>query len=63
MAEQPNKLPVALIAGAGDFIGAAIAKRFAAGGFVTAVGDALFFGKDRLHEVEEEIEMRKREAH
>lgn len=36
--EQPNKSPVALVVGAGDFIGAAIAKRFAAGGFVTAVG-------------------------
>ena len=38
MAEQPNKSPVALVVGAGDFIGAAIAKRFAAGGFATAVG-------------------------
>jgi NAD(P)-dependent dehydrogenase (short-subunit alcohol dehydrogenase family) len=38
MVEQPNESGVALVVGAGDFIGAAIAKRFAAGGFVTAVG-------------------------
>ena len=37
-ANEPNGSPVALVVGAGDFIGAAIAKRFAAGGFVTAVG-------------------------
>jgi NAD(P)-dependent dehydrogenase (short-subunit alcohol dehydrogenase family) len=30
--------PVALVVGAGDFIGAAIAKRFAAGGYTAAVG-------------------------
>src|SRR5512134_1284730 len=30
--------PVALVVGAGDFIGAAIAKRFAAGGYAVAVG-------------------------
>jgi hypothetical protein len=30
--------PVALVVGAGDYIGAAIAKRFAAGGFAAAVG-------------------------
>jgi len=30
--------PVALIVGAGDFIGAAIAKRFAAGGYTVAAG-------------------------
>ena len=30
--------PVALIVGAGDFIGAAIAKRFATGGYAVAVG-------------------------
>ncbi|MFI5314721.1 MAG: SDR family NAD(P)-dependent oxidoreductase [Myxococcota bacterium] len=30
--------PVALVVGAGDFIGGAIAKRFAAGGFTVAVG-------------------------
>jgi hypothetical protein len=33
-----NGAPVALVVGAGDFIGAAIAKRFAAGGFTAAVG-------------------------
>jgi NAD(P)-dependent dehydrogenase (short-subunit alcohol dehydrogenase family) len=35
MSEGPD---VALIVGAGDFIGAAIARRFAAGGFTTVVG-------------------------
>jgi NAD(P)-dependent dehydrogenase (short-subunit alcohol dehydrogenase family) len=30
--------PVALVVGAGDYIGAAIAKRFAAGGYTAAVG-------------------------
>ena len=30
--------PVALVVGAGDFIGSAIARRFAAGGFTVAVG-------------------------
>jgi len=30
--------PVALVVGAGDYIGAAIAKRFAAGGYIAAVG-------------------------
>ena len=30
--------PVALVVGAGDFIGSAIARRFAAGGYTTAVG-------------------------
>jgi hypothetical protein len=35
MLERP---PVALVVGAGDFIGAAIAKRFAAGGYTAAVG-------------------------
>lgn len=35
---EPIVRPVALVVGAGDFIGAAIARRFAAGGYVTAVG-------------------------
>jgi NAD(P)-dependent dehydrogenase (short-subunit alcohol dehydrogenase family) len=35
MSDRPE---VALVVGAGDFIGAAIARRFAAGGFTTAVG-------------------------
>ena len=30
--------PVALIVGAGDFIGAAIAKRFASGGYTVCMG-------------------------
>ena len=30
--------PVALVVGAGDYIGSAIAKRFAAGGFTVAAG-------------------------
>jgi len=38
MAEIPERAPIALVVGAGDFIGAAIAKRFAAGGFTVAVG-------------------------
>jgi len=38
VAEASGKPPVALVVGAGDFIGAAIAKRFAAGGFTAAVG-------------------------
>ena len=33
-----SQAPVALVVGAGDFIGAAIAKRFAAGGYSVAVG-------------------------
>lgn len=37
MSERSDR-PVALVVGAGDFIGAAIARRFAAGGYVTAVG-------------------------
>ena len=35
MSQQPR---VALVVGAGDYIGAAIAKRFAAGGFTVALG-------------------------
>src|SRR6476659_6093905 len=36
--EDDRKPRVALVVGAGDYIGAAIAKRFAAGGFTLAVG-------------------------
>jgi hypothetical protein len=36
--DAPPRDSVALVVGAGDFIGAAIAKRFAAGGYVAAVG-------------------------
>ncbi|MBT6136975.1 MAG: SDR family NAD(P)-dependent oxidoreductase [Rhodospirillaceae bacterium] len=35
---MPNHPPIALVVGAGDYIGAAIAKRFAAGGFQVCVG-------------------------
>ncbi len=38
MADLTNTPRAALVVGAGDFIGAAIAKRFAAGGYLTAVG-------------------------
>jgi len=38
MAETAERSPIALVVGAGDYIGAAIAKRFAAGGFTVAVG-------------------------
>ena len=36
--EGEARKPVALVVGAGDFIGSAIARRFAAGGFTVAVG-------------------------
>ncbi len=38
MVEDGTRSPVILVVGAGDFIGAAIAKRFAAGGLSVAVG-------------------------
>ena len=38
MADPNDRPPVALVVGAGDFIGGAIAKRFAAGGYAAAVG-------------------------
>ena len=38
MADPNDRSPVALVVGAGDFIGGSIAKRFAAGGYVAAVG-------------------------
>jgi len=38
VAERAEKPPVALVVGAGDFIGAAIARRFAAGGYTAAIG-------------------------
>ncbi len=53
MAELSNSSPVALIVGAGDFIGAAIAKRFAAGGYLTAVGRR---GVEKLAPLVAEIE-------
>jgi len=36
--ETTDRPPVALVVGAGDYIGGAIAKRFAAGGYLAAVG-------------------------
>jgi hypothetical protein len=36
--DEDKRRPAALVVGAGDYIGAAIAKRFAAGGFTVAVG-------------------------
>jgi NAD(P)-dependent dehydrogenase (short-subunit alcohol dehydrogenase family) len=51
---QPgSEQPVALIVGAGDFIGSAIAKRFAAGGFSVAVGRR---NGDKLAPLVDEIE-------
>jgi hypothetical protein len=44
--------PVALVVGAGDYIGAAIARRFAAGGFTVAVGRR---NGDKLAPLVEEI--------
>lgn len=38
MTQPASAQPVALVVGAGDFIGSAIARRFAAGGFTVAVG-------------------------
>jgi NAD(P)-dependent dehydrogenase (short-subunit alcohol dehydrogenase family) len=38
VADPNDRSPVALVVGAGDFIGGAIAKRFAAGGHVAALG-------------------------
>src|SRR5262245_6961384 len=38
MTQPASKQPVALVVGAGDFIGSAIARRFAAGGFTIAAG-------------------------
>jgi NAD(P)-dependent dehydrogenase (short-subunit alcohol dehydrogenase family) len=45
--------PVALVVGAGDFIGGAIAKRFAAGGYTVAVGRR---NADKLVPLVKEIE-------
>ena len=53
MADPNDRSPVALIVGAGDFIGGAIAKRFAAGGYVAAVGRRK---ADQLAPLVEEIE-------
>jgi NAD(P)-dependent dehydrogenase (short-subunit alcohol dehydrogenase family) len=53
VADPNDRTPVALIVGAGDFIGGAIAKRFAAGGYVAAVGRRK---ADQLAPLVEEIE-------
>ncbi len=50
---ETSASPVALVVGAGDFIGAAIAKRFAAGGYTTAVGRR---SADKLAPLVSEIE-------
>ena len=47
-----NSKPVALIVGAGDYIGSAIAKRFAIGGYTVCVGRRNF---DKLFPLVEEI--------
>ena len=52
--------PVALVVGAGDYIGSAIAKRFAAGGFSLAVGRR---NAEKLEPLVKEIEAAGGEAH
>jgi len=52
--------PVALVVGAGDFIGSAIARRFAAGGYTAAVGRRT---ADKLAPLVAEIEARGGRAH
>ena len=64
-AEAPSappaaKKPIALVVGAGDYIGAAIAKRFARGGFVVCVGRR---NGDKLAPLIAEIEATGGEAH
>ena len=60
MADPNDRPPVALIVGAGDFIGGAIAKRFAAGGYVAAVGRRK---ADQLAPLVEKIEKSGGHAH
>ena len=60
MAEIADRAPVALVVGAGDYIGAAIAKRFAAGGFTLAVGRRK---ADKLASLVAEIEAKGGRAH
>lgn len=57
---QPAEKPVALIVGAGDYIGAAIAKRFAAGGFTVCMGRR---NGDKLAPLVTEIEAAGGSAH
>jgi len=60
VAEIADRAPVALVVGAGDYIGAAIAKRFAAGGFTLAVGRRK---ADKLASLVAEIEAKGGRAH
>ena len=57
---MPGNKPVALIVGAGDFIGAAIARRFAAEGFVVCIGRR---NEDKLAPLVVEIEAAGGAAH
>ncbi len=60
MSAAPGNRPVAMVVGAGDFIGAAIAKRFARGGYVTCMGRR---NGDKLAPLAEEIRAAGGEAH
>jgi len=60
VADPNDRPPVALVVGAGDFIGGAIAKRFAAGGYVAAVGRRK---AEQLAPLVSEIEARGGRAH
>ena len=57
---MPGNKPVALIVGAGDFIGAAIARRFASEGFVVCIGRR---NEDKLAPLVAEIEATGGAAH
>ncbi len=52
MADVPSTSPVALVVGAGDYIGAEIVRRFAAGGFTVCMGRR---DGDKLAPLAEEI--------
>jgi NAD(P)-dependent dehydrogenase (short-subunit alcohol dehydrogenase family) len=60
VADPAPRNPVALVVGAGDYIGGAIAKRFAAGGYVAALGRRK---ADQLAPLVEEIEKSGGRAH
>ena len=60
MANPNDRSRVALVVGAGDFIGGAIAKRFAAGGYVAALGRRK---ADQLAPLVSEIEANGAQAH
>ncbi len=57
---SPERRPVALVVGAGDFIGAAIARRFAAGGYAVCMGRR---NGQKLEPLAEEIRAAGGEAH